>query len=209
MAIREKDRSQLTKLNTFKNILQQELNSDFDDSVVIGGVDAFIKKWKKELTSILGDLPRYSNLSKSKRKLWISSVLKKIDGFDVSQNSTNRDPINSKNKANRISKSSVKLTDSVYQIEGITRRNISESELSKLNINNINDLLYFVPNRHNDFGDIRKVADLKDGQDQTVMVNVWEGSLKKIRPNLWSIKVIVGDDTGNVSCNWFRHGYKK
>ena len=209
MAIREKDRSQLTKLNTFKNILQQELNSDFDDSVVIGGVDAFIKKWKKELTSILGDLPRYSNLSKSKRKLWISSVLKKIDGFDVSQNSTNRDPINSKNKANRISKSSVKLTDSVYQIEGITRRNISESELSKLNINDINDLLYFVPNRHNDFGDIRKVADLKDGQDQTVMVNVWEGSLKKIRPNLWSIKVIVGDDTGNVSCNWFRHGYKK
>ena len=209
MAIREKDRSQLTKLHTFKNILQQELDFGFDDSVVIGGVDAFIKKWKKELTSKLGALPRYSNLSKSKRKLWISSVLKKIDGFDVSQNSTNRDPINSKNKANRISKSSVKLTDSVYQIEGITRRNISESELSKLNINDINDLLYFVPNRHNDFGDIRKVSDLKDGQDQTVMVNVWEGSLKKIRPNLWSIKVIVGDDTGNVSCNWFRHGYKK
>ena len=126
MAIREKDRSQLTKLHTFKNILQQELDSDFDDSVVIGGVDAFIKKWKKELTSKLGALPRYSNLSKSKRKLWIFSVLKKIDGFDVSQNSANKDSINSKNKANRISKSSVKLTDSVYQIEGITRRNISE-----------------------------------------------------------------------------------
>ena len=120
MAIREKDRSQLTKLNTFKNILQQELNSDFDDSVVIGGVDAFIKKWQKELTLKLGELPCYSNLSKSKRKLWIFSVLKKIDGFDVSQNSANKDSINSKNKANKISKSSVKLTDSVYQIEGIT-----------------------------------------------------------------------------------------
>ena len=64
MAIREKDRSQLTKLNTFKNILQQELNSDFDDSVVIGGVDAFIKKWKKWMYKNKGkiiDLTKYWN----------------------------------------------------------------------------------------------------------------------------------------------------
>ena len=200
---------QSTKLNTFKNILEQELDSGFDDSVVIGGVDAFIDRWKIELSSGLGELPCYSKLSKPKRKLWISSILKKISEANVGQhlNKTNSKSLN--NKANKIQKKSTKLTDSVYQIEGMTRRNISESELAKLNINNINDLLYFVPNRHNDFGDIRKVSDLQDGQDQTIMANVWEGSVKKIRPRLWSIKVIVGDDSGNVSCNWFRHGYKK
>ena len=200
---------QSTKLNTFKNILEQELDSGFDDSVVIGGVDAFIDRWKIELSSGLGELPCYSKLSKPKRKLWISSILKKISEANVGQhlNKTNSKSLN--NKANKIQKKSTKLTDSVYQIEGMTRRNISESELAKLNINNINDLLYFVPNRHNDFGDIRKVSDLQAGQDQTIMANVWEGSVKKIRPRLWSIKVIVGDDSGNVSCNWFRHGYKK
>ena len=200
---------QSTKLNTFKNILEQELDSGFDDSVVIGGVDAFIDRWKIELSSGLGELPCYSKLSKPKRKLWISSILKKISEANVGQHldKTNSKSLN--NKANKIQKKSTKLTDSVYQIEGMTRRNISESELAKLNINNINDLLYFVPNRHNDFGDIRKVSDLQDGQDQTIMANVWEGSVKKIRPRLWSIKVIVGDDSGNVSCNWFRHGYKK
>ncbi|MQG38795.1 MAG: ATP-dependent DNA helicase RecG [SAR202 cluster bacterium] len=209
MAMCEQGTFQSTKLNTFKNILEQELDSGFDDSVVIGGVDAFIDRWKIELSSGLGELPCYSKLSKPKRKLWISSILKKISEANVGQhlNKTNSKSLN--NKANKIQKKSTKLTDSVYQIEGMTRRNISESELAKLNINNINDLLYFVPNRHNDFGDIRKVSDLQDGQDQTIMANVWEGSVKKIRPRLWSIKVIVGDDSGNVSCNWFRHGYKK
>ncbi|MBK50597.1 MAG: ATP-dependent DNA helicase RecG [Chloroflexi bacterium] len=209
MAMCEQGTFQSTKLNTFKNILEQELDSGFDDSVVIGGVDAFIDRWKIELSSGLGELPCYSKLSKPKRKLWISSILKKISEANVGQHldKTNSKSLN--NKANKIQKKSTKLTDSVYQIEGMTRRNISESELAKLNINNINDLLYFVPNRHNDFGDIRKVSDLQDGQDQTIMANVWEGSVKKIRPRLWSIKVIVGDDSGNVSCNWFRHGYKK
>jgi len=207
--MREEDRSQSTKLNTFKNILEQELDSNFDDTVVIGGIDAFIEKWKVELSSKLGDLPSYSKLSKSKRKSWISSVLKIIAEVDFPEDSIKTNSINSKTKLNKISNQSVKLTGSVYQIEGITRRNISESDLSKLNINDINDLLYFVPNRHNDFGDIRKVSDLMAGTDQTIMVNVWEGSVKKIRPRLWSIKVIVGDDSGNVSCNWFRHGYKK
>ena len=207
--MREEDRSQSTKLNTFKNILEQELDSNFDDTVVIGGIDAFIEKWKVELSSKLGDLPSYSKLSKSKRKSWISSVLKKIKEVDIPQNTIKSNSISTKTKGNKIPSQTVKLTDSVYEVEGITRRNISESDLSKLNINDINDLLYFVPNRHNDFGDIRKVSDLMNGVDQTIMVNVWEGSVKKIRPRLWSIKVIVGDDSGNLSCNWFRHGYKK
>ena len=207
--MREEDRSQSTKLNTFKNILEQELDSNFDDSIVIGGIDAFIGKWKVELSSNLGDLPSYSKLSKSKRKSWISSVLKKIKEVDFPQNTIKSNSISTKTKGNKIPSQTVKLTDSVYEVEGITRRNISESDLSKLNINDINDLLYFVPNRHNDFGDIRKVSDLMNGVDQTIMVNVWEGSVKKIRPRLWSIKVIVGDDSGNLSCNWFRHGYKK
>ena len=207
--MREEGRSQSTKLNTFKNILEQELDSNFDDSIVIGGIDAFIGKWKVELSSNLGDLPSYSKLSKSKRKSWISSVLKKIKEVDFPQNTIKSNSISTKTKGNKIPSQAVKLTDSVYEVEGITRRNISESDLSKLNINDINDLLYFVPNRHNDFGDIRKVSDLMNGVDQTIMVNVWEGSVKKIRPRLWSIKVIVGDDSGNLSCNWFRHGYKK
>ena len=84
--MREEGRSQSTKLNTFKNILEQELDSNFDDSIVIGGIDAFIGKWKVELSSNLGDLPSYSKLSKSKRKSWISSVLKKIKEVDFPQN---------------------------------------------------------------------------------------------------------------------------
>ena len=210
MAIRGQNPSRSTKLNTFKNILEQELASNFDDAVVIGGIDAFIEKWNIELSSKLGDLSAYSNLSKSERELWIVSVLKKINEVNFSHNKIKTDPIDvPETKDEKSTKPSVKVTDSIYEIEGITRRNISESDLSKLNITNIKDLLYFVPNRHNDFGDICKVSELRDGVDQTIMVNVWEGSVKKIRPSLWSIKVIVGDDSGNVSCNWFRHGYKK
>lgn len=210
MAIRGQDRSQSTKLNTFKNILEQELASNFDDGVVIGGIDAFIEKWEIELSLLLDDFPIYSNLSKSERESWIILVLKKINKINFSQNTIKTGTHSFvKTQGKKTSKRSVKLTDSVYQIEGITRRNISESNLSKLNIDSIKDLLYFVPKRHNDFGDICKVADLKPGLDQTILVNVWEGSVKKVRQSLWSIKVIVGDDTGNIACNWFRHGYKK
>jgi len=151
LAIRGQDRSQSTKLNTFKNILEQELASNFDDGVVIGGIDAFIEKWEIELSLLLDDFPIYSNLSKSERESWIILVLKKINKINFSQNTIKTGTHSFvKTQGKKTSKRSVKLTDSVYQIEGITRRNISESNLSKLNIDSIKDLLYFVPKRHND-----------------------------------------------------------
>ena len=70
--------SPISKPDLLTEILQQEQQKGFRDSIVIGGLDRFIQRWAKELSPIIGHPTSYTILTPVQRKDWASTVLKKI-----------------------------------------------------------------------------------------------------------------------------------
>lgn len=92
----------------------------------------------------------------------------------------------------------------VTVIKGVKGAN--QGKLAKLGLHTVRDLLYLFPNRHNDFGDIRPIADLQPDEDQTALVTVWSATAIRLgrRPGT---QAVVGDETGTMRVVWFNQPY--
>jgi len=99
----------------------------------------------------------------------------------------------------------LELTDSVTTIPLIGPKN-AES-LKRLNIHTVEDLLYHIPNRFEDFSAIVSISDLVASEKVTVCVRVEEikNIFTKYRKRL--TKAIVHDDTGKIEVIWFNQHY--
>ena len=78
-----------TFVATIKNILNKEITSNFDNSVVIGGLDLFLDNYHQHLVDL--DAPkviRYELFSHFERKIWVDSFLKLLDEGSKSSNRT-------------------------------------------------------------------------------------------------------------------------
>lgn len=188
------------KLESLRRILVHEKEGGFMDSAVIGGLDLFLHRWTNELSSVLGVLNSYSVLTRPKRESWVNDVLVRLDGSDSPH---------SKVKARRIKNNktspTVALSNNVTCLSGISTQNLRR--LQRLGVETVEDMLYLIPNRHNDFANICKVSELKLGEVQTVDVVVWETSETRHGPKHRSTQAILGDDTGNVRAIWFNNPY--
>lgn len=77
--------------------------------------------------------------------------------------------------------------------------------LRKAGIHTAEDLLYYFPRRHVDRSDVRRICDLMDGTDVTIVGTVHSaGIVRGKRPRF---VVILTDGTGFVQCVWFQ-GYR-
>ena len=92
------------------------------------------------------------------------------------------------------------LSDPVSRIKGVTRR--SQPLLSKLGVSTVGDLLRLYPSRHSDYSNVRKVAQLTPGDDQTAILTVWEAR-ETMLGRQRSAQATLGDDTGIVRATWF------
>ena len=201
-----------SKLQSLHRILEHEQEGGFQDAAVVGGLDLFLRRWECELGPLLGGLASYSVLTPSQRESWAVDVLAKL-GSGTSGKArevaapTARPP--SWPKTRRKPSGPVSLDDSIYSLKGYTPKVLSRAKLKRLGMETVGDLLYLIPNRHDDFANIRKVSELVPGEEQTVVVTVWEAAVSRVRPRLWSIHAVLGDDSGNVRATWFRNSYKK
>ncbi len=88
-------------------------------------------------------------------------------------------------------------------------KGISEAigkKFGKMGVQSVRDLLYFFPHRHLDYSQLKKIADLVPGEDQTIIATVWEA--KETKPGgRKSTEAIVGDETGNLRVIWFNQPY--
>ena len=222
------------KLRTFANILRLERQQGFRDRAVIGGLDVFIRRWNVELGPVQGSLSSYSDMSAEQRRQWAEDTLASIEGRAQSAISSQRSastpsgaattpsatavPSPFKSKANgdrkrqtqrasrKVDTTPIKLSDDVSRLGSVNSR--TKSRLNNLGIKTIEGLIYHFPHRHDDFTDVRKIAQIVPGETQTLIATVWEASETEIgRSRRKSARAVLGDETGNITVTWFNQGY--
>ena len=178
------------KKESLTRILKQESASDFDDSTVIGGIEAFVisnMEWFPE--KILDPLKNYSTLDKEQRTVAISEVMKNITrDLEV--------------KSYGSTQNSIILTDTIESFKKNSRgwpiKRISET----LGIKTIKDLILYFPERHEDFASVKEIAHLSDGTTQSSIVTVKSLEIKGI-PKRKRIEVTFSDSTGLIKVIFF------
>ena len=140
-----------SKKATLRRILRQELASEFDDSTVIGGLEAFLSSNMGMLSNqLLEPLKNYSTLDRQERAHVVAKAIREID---------------SGSEANfaKPEQKKIWLSDSIESFKksgkGWPVKKISEA----LSLNTVKDLIFHFPERHEDFSKIRKISDLIKG----------------------------------------------
>ncbi len=200
-------------LDLLRKILEQEKADGYPDRAVIGGLDRFLQRWADELKSALGEFSSYSVLTPIQREPWAETALARLRAADGggpgghanAAATTVRKPTPARRKKASRPVEPVKLGDGVDRLKWVTKQNVAR--LKRLGVERVGDLLYHFPGRHIDYANVRKVADLELGQDQTVVVTVWEASETRQGPKRRSTQAVLGDDTGNVRAIWFNQPY--
>lgn len=85
------------------------------------------------------------------------------------------------------------------------------ASFNKLNLNTIEDLLYYLPRRWEDRRSLLPISVLEEGYEQTIkaaILAVKERESRK-RRGFKILEVAVGDGTGKIFCVWFNQPYLK
>src|SRR5207302_3887384 len=81
-----------------------------------------------------------------------------------------------------------------------------QARLAKTGLHTVRDLVFFFPHRHNDFGDVRLISDLKIGEEQTCIVTVWSASIVRLG-RMHGTQAVVGDGSGTMRVTWFNNSW--
>ncbi len=211
-------------VESLRKILELESNKGYEDSAVIGGLDKFLHNWAgKTAESITSPkvLRRfkelhlaetgYSSLSRQERKVFIE----KISSFLSEKEEGDRGGTKPESDSGSTSKPAVKtrkkrpagtqsIDSPITVIKGIS--STLATRFNKMGLRTIRDLLYFFPHRHLDYSKTKSISELTEGNEETIIANVWEA--RETRPGgRRSTEATVGDDTGNVRIVWFNNPY--
>ena len=206
--------SENSKLESLRKILRQEETGGFQDDTVIGGLDRFLQRWTGELKPVLGEFSSYSVLTSPQREKWAGDAMARlvpVASPEVEEGASGHMPVGPSRagvpprRATRRPDPKIALDDYVTRLKGVSSQNLAR--LKRLGVEKVRDLVYLFPHRHNDFAHMRKVSELEPGQEQTVIVTVWEAAVTSAGPKRKSTQATLGDDTGNVRAIWFNNPY--
>ncbi len=76
-------------------------------------------------------------------------------------------------------------------------------KLGKLGVRTVRDLLYLLPRRYEDYSNLRTIAQLRWGEEVTVIGTVWEIKSRPIGEERRLVTARVGDGTGEMEMTWF------
>ncbi|HLF71665.1 MAG TPA: ATP-dependent DNA helicase RecG, partial [Dehalococcoidia bacterium] len=158
-------------------------------------------------------LPReYARLDRTHRERWLRGVLvaKPVAKKAASKaDATSARPTSASGRAGPPApdgepKSTDPLDAPVTVVKGVKAG--LQAKLAKMGVQTVRDLLYLFPNRHNDFANVRPIAELEVGEEQTTMVSVWSARVAMFgrRPGT---EARVGDDTGTMRVVFFNQPY--
>jgi ATP-dependent DNA helicase RecG len=213
-------------IEPLRKILQLEAEKGYQDSAVIGGLDRFLSRWTAQVTQSLTSPPllrqferfrlinfNYASLSREERKAWvdkISAFLPELERLEAEKGEVkppeevapppaSRPPAAKKRKA-----AGGSIDSPVTILKGVSTT--LAAKLKRLGVETVRDLLYFFPHRHLDYSQRKHISQLGEGEEQTIIANVWE--TKIVMPGgRRSTEAIVGDETGNVRVLWFNNPY--
>ena len=206
-----------------RKILELEHKKGYTDSAVIGGLDRFLHNWASKVSETitkpqllnhlhqlrLADLG-YASLNKQQRQEWIRDVLDFL--AEAEQIEDRKGKAKTPTIASQLSlRPGVKRAQVSHSIDSpiTVIRGISlnlATTFHKLGVNTIRHLLYFFPNRHLDYSQRKSSSQLTEGEEQTIIANVWQAREVRLGGRR-STEAIVGDETGNVRAVWFNNPY--
>jgi len=96
------------------------------------------------------------------------------------------------------------LNSPITIIKGITPK--VSAKFAKLNVKTMHDLLYFFPRRYVDYSQRKSIAELREGEEQTIVAVVWQARVATFGGRRGT-EAIVGDETGNIRVVWFNQPY--
>ena len=179
-------------METLRKILEQEVASEFNDSTVIGGIEAF-------LTLNTGMFPE--------------RFLEPLEGYSIMNNQQRTHVVEEliraltrevKPKFSSPKRKNIHLSDSIESFKKSGRgwpvKKISEA----LSLNTVRDLILHFPERHEDFSNIRKISDLISGETQSSELSVKSLQFKKSRngKHNW-VEIEFLDLTGSMKVTFF------
>jgi ATP-dependent DNA helicase RecG len=93
------------------------------------------------------------------------------------------------------------LTAAVETIAGIGPA--TAQVLARLGIHTVEDLIWHLPSRHDDYSEVRSIADMLPGEQLSVVANLWKVEQRKIGFNRSMVQGIFNDGTGTLRATWW------
>jgi ATP-dependent DNA helicase RecG len=81
------------------------------------------------------------------------------------------------------------------------------ARLEKLGIHTVEDLLYHLPSRYEDFSLTLPIGSVQEGETVTLKGKIVEAKNQYIRGGKSIQKVLIGDETGTITASWFNQPY--
>lgn len=98
------------------------------------------------------------------------------------------------------------IKNSIQYLKGVGPK--KSQLLNRLDIETIEDLIYFFPRNYEDRREIKRIIDLEDGEKTNIeVILISNPSLYKPNKRITITKIMAQDETGNVQLVWFNQPY--
>ena len=97
------------------------------------------------------------------------------------------------------------LADRCQYLKGVGP--VRAARLARLGIDNVNDLITHYPRKYYDRRQLRKIAQLQAGVDDTILAQILTTSQRLTRRRQAVVTAAVGDETGIIQVVWFNQPY--
>jgi len=215
----------MTGVDSLRDILELERKKGYANKAVIGGLDKYLHKQGGRIRQGIANRQMlvgfdklnlansdYDSWDIAERREWVTGVFRWLEELERARSDTlTFPPLREKNKVkvaaaakSRAQKQTEGLDSPITVIRGITPR--VAAKFAKLGVRTINDLLYFFPRRYIDYSRRKLIAELEEGEEQTIVASIWQSRVATFgsRPGT---EAIVGDETGNIRVVWFNQPY--
>ena len=105
----------------------------------------------------------------------------------------------------RVARRNATLESPVTVLRGV--QDATARLLKRLGVYTVRDALLFFPYRYDDFSDMKPIAGLEPGVNQTVVGTIWDVEVRKTRNNRPMVTATLADDSGIITISWFNQEY--
>lgn len=216
----------MVNIGSLRDVLELECKKGYSNKAVVGGLDKYLYKQAEQIRQSItapqflaafNELnlanPNYNSWGADKRKEWVTEVfqwLNELESHLLLQAQRSDITAASQNlkhniaKTKQAGKESENLNSPITAIKGITPS--VSAKFAKLDVRTIHDLLYFFPRKYIDYSQRKTVAELKEGEEQSIIGLVWQARVANFGGQRGT-EAIVGDETGNIRVVWFNQPY--
>ncbi len=103
-------------------------------------------------------------------------------------------------------KSQIRLNDALTTLPGIGEK--LSAALAAKNVESIQDLLFFIPRKYQDYSQVLEIVKLKPGQ-VTIQAHLNNIKTRRVRRGLAITEAIASDASGSVRIVWFNQPYRQ